>query len=412
MSRFFDYQQFFSKQLQDLKSESRYRTFLPLGRACEDLPYAWAIVNGVQKKIVSWCSNDYLGMSAHPSVIQAATRTMQTRGVGAGGTRNIAGTHYEILELENALAEIQSKEAALVFSSGYAANEAALAALGRVLPSCVFISDEENHASIIRGMAASKAERIVFRHNDVSHLKEILSSIPTERPKIVVFESVYSMSGDFAKLVDIIIAAKEAGALVYVDETHGVGIYGDNGAGVCYEFGVNEHVDIIQGGLGKGYGVIGGFISGSKEIVDIVRSFGSAFIFTTALPPMICSAATASVNHLASSSIERMKHRENVRKAKTIFKLKGIPMLDSPSHIIPVMIKDSKLCKEISDRLLTEFNIYIQPINYPTVPKGHERLRITPTPMHSDELILDLAEALEQILKEEQLLKIPEMLVA
>ncbi len=372
----FDFEAYLRGVIGELKDEGRYRTFVSLAKIKP--PY----VETEYGLVTNWCSNDYLGMSVHPKVCEAAKITLDKRGVGAGGTRNIAGTHPEIINLENTIREVTEKESSLVFSSGYAANEAALAALGRVLPDCVFFSDEENHASMIRGMAASKAKREVFRHNDVNHLRELLSGYPSSIPKIVVFESVYSMSGSFGDLVPLIETAKEFGALVYVDETHGVGLYGEKGAGLCQELGVLEFVDVIQGGLGKGYGVIGGFIAGSNLIVDTVRSFGSAFIFTTALPPMVCAAANASVRHLSESQTERALHRRNVKLLKD--KLKGLSVLKTPSHIVPVMIRDSFLCKQISDRLLNEFKIYIQPINYPTVPRGEERLRITPTPLHSE----------------------------
>lgn len=388
----FDFEAYLRGVIRELKDEGRYRTFVSLSKIKP--PY----VETEFGLVTNWCSNDYLGMSVHPKVCEAAKSTLEKRGVGAGGTRNIAGTHPEIIDLENTIKEVTEKESSLVFSSGYAANEAALAALGRVLPNCVFFSDEENHASMIRGMAASKAKREVFRHNDVNHLRELLSAYPSSIPKIVVFESVYSMSGSFGDLVPLIETAKEFGALVYVDETHGVGLYGEKGAGLCQELGVLEFVDVIQGGLGKGYGVIGGFIAGSSLIVDTVRSFGSAFIFTTALPPMVCAAANASVLHLSESQTERALHRRNVKILKE--KLKGLSVLKTPSHIVPVMIRDSFLCKQISDRLLKEFKIYIQPINYPTVPRGEERLRITPTPLHSDADIDHLVSALRSVLPE------------
>lgn len=388
----FDFDSYLKGVIGELKDEGRYRTFVSLSKIKP--PY----VETEYGLVTNWCSNDYLGMSVHPKVCEAAKTTLEKRGVGAGGTRNIAGTHPEIINLENTIREVTEKESSLVFSSGYAANEAALAALGRVLPNCVFFSDEENHASMIRGMAASKAKREVFKHNDVSHLRELLSEYPSSIPKIVVFESVYSMSGSFGDLVPLIETAKEFGALVYVDETHGVGLYGEKGAGLCQELGVLEFVDVIQGGLGKGYGVIGGFIAGSNLIVDTVRSFGSAFIFTTALPPMVCAAANASVEHLSKSQTERVLHRKNVKLLKE--KLKGLSVLKTPSHIVPVMIRDSFLCKQISDRLLKEFKIYIQPINYPTVPKGEERLRITPTPLHSESDIDHLVSSLRAVIPE------------
>lgn len=391
----FDFESYLRGVIGELKDEGRYRTFVPLAKT---RPPYFETEYGL---VTNWCSNDYLGMSVHPKVTDAAHRTIETRGVGAGGTRNIAGTHPEIVNLERAIQRVSEKEASLVFSSGYAANEAALAALGRVLPNCVFFSDEENHASMIRGMAASKAKREVFRHNDAKHLRDLLKSYPDHQPKIVAFESVYSMSGSFGDLVPLIETAKEFGALVYVDETHGVGLYGERGSGLCEELGVLEFVDVIQGGLGKGYGVIGGFIAGSSLIVDTVRSFGSAFIFTTALPPLICEAARCAVEHLSTSQVERSKHREIVKLTKSKLIEAGLPVLKTPSHIVPVMIRDSFKCKAISDRLLKEFKIYLQPINYPTVPKGEERLRITPTPLHSLSDIDHLVSSLKIVLQEE-----------
>lgn len=392
-----DYSTFFDNALQGLKSEGRYRYFLNIKRLCGDFPYALYQKGDVSQKIVVWCGNDYLGMGQHEEVVQAMHTAVDSFGVGSGGTRNISGTTAAHVALEAELAELHQKESALVFTSGYVANEAALNTLASHLPNCVVISDENNHASIIQGIRNSRAEKIIFRHNDVAHLRQILEHLPYERPKIVVFESIYSMDGDIGHIKEICALAREFNAITYLDEVHGVGMYGPTGAGVAEERGLQNEVDIIQGTLGKAFGLIGGYVAGNRRIIDFIRSFASGFIFTTSLPPAVCAAAKTSVHYLRHHGELRERHQRNVMLVKQKLQQYSIPFMDNESHIVPVMVKGAQRCKNIADRLLEDYNIYVQPINYPTVPKGYERLRVTPSALHTEEMIDQLVGALQQI---------------
>lgn len=393
----FDYDKAFDGLIDALHEEGRYRVFTALERRVGQAPKAlWHSGDEIPEDVTVWCSNDYLGMSQHPVVLQAMHSALQSRGGGAGGTRNIAGHSDLIDDLQTALAKTRNKEAALLFTSGYVSNETALSTIAGFLPGCVVFSDAGNHASMIHGISCSKANKHVFRHNDVDHLRDLLKQTPAHLPKLVAFESVYSMSGDFGRIEAIIEVAKEFGAITYLDETHSVGIYGDQGGGLAQELGLLDQIDIIQGGLGKGYGIVGGFIAGSAKIVDVVRSYGRGFIYTTALPPVVVAGALASVNHLALNSVERMRHRAAVKMTKESLANCGFSMRPSPSHIIPLMIGDSVRCKQISEYLLNEERVYLQPINYPTVARGTERLRITPTPFHTKAHIDHLTQALKR----------------
>ena len=393
----FNYNQAFEQLLANLHAEGRYRVFTPLERQVGKAPYAlWHAPDGSRRKVTVWCSNDYLGMSQHPAVMQAMRDALESRGGGAGGTRNISGNSEMIEELQDLLASTRGKEAALVFTSGYVANETALSTLAGCLENCVVFSDAGNHASMIHGISSSRAEKKIFRHNDPEHLRTLLSEVPFSVPKIIAFESVYSMSGDVGKIETILDLAEEFNALTYLDETHAVGIYGNQGGGLAQELNLADRVDIIQGGLGKGYGILGGFIAASSKLVDVVRSYGRGFIYTTALPPISVAGALASVRHLSQSSVERMRHRAAVKMTKESLADCGFSIRPNNSHIIPVMVGDSVRCKQITDYLLNEENIYIQPINYPTVARGSERLRITPTPAHSKADCENLSAALKR----------------
>ena len=399
------YDSLFDTAISALKKEGRYRVFADVERRVGEAPYAFFRSNGEIKKVTVWCSNDYLGMSHHPVVINAMRDELERHGAGAGGTRNISGNHHTIIELEASLAHLHQKEAALVFSSGYVANQTALSALGNVLPGVIIFSDGDNHASMIEGIRHSKAERKVFRHSDVEHLESLLKEADPSRPKLVAFESVYSMGGDIAPIAEIIAVSKKYNALTYIDETHAVALYGSNGGGVVEALGLLDEIDCLQGGLGKGYGVVGGFITGGAKLIDVVRSYGAGFIFTTTIPPVVARGALASVEYLKQSAAERRLFMQQVERTRTVLKKYGIPYMSEESHIIPIPVGDSRLCKQISDRLMSDFNIYIQPINYPTVPKGTERLRVTPTPLHSDEMIDHLAHSLDQIWQDVELKK-------
>jgi 5-aminolevulinate synthase len=399
------YDTIFDTALSTLKQEGRYRVFANLERRVGEAPYAFYRNNGAIEKVTVWCSNDYLGMSHHPAVLHAMKDCLEYNGAGAGGTRNISGNHHTIVELEAELASLHKKDAGLVFSSGYVANETALSALGNILKDGVIFSDADNHASMIEGIRHSKAERHVFRHSDPEHLESLLKKTAINRPKLVAFESVYSMGGDIAPIADILELCKRYNALSYIDETHAVALYGTQGGGVVEALGLLDEVDCLQGGLGKGYGVVGGFITGHSKLIDVVRSYGAGFIFTTSIPPVIATGALASVRYLRESASERRLMMQQVQRTRAVLKRVGIPTMCEESHIIPVLVGDSALCKSISDRLLQEFRIYIQPINYPTVPRGSERLRITPTPLHADDMIEELGAALGQIFRELELLQ-------
>ena len=389
-----DYQQHFVNALERLKGEARYRSFARIERKAGAFPTAtWHRPEG-PRDIVVWCSNDYLGMGQHPDVVRAMVETAQATGVGAGGTRNISGTSRAVVELETELADLHGKDAALVFTSGYVSNQTGISTIARLMPGCVILSDALNHNSMIEGVRQSGAEKLIFRHNDLAHLEELLRGIAPERPKLIVFESVYSMDGDVSPIGAICDLAERYGAMTYLDEVHAVGMYGARGGGIAERDGVMARVDVIEGTLGKAFGVLGGYVAGSTEVVDAIRGYAPGFIFTTALPPPVAAAASASVRHLKRSTAEREAQARQVARTKASLADAGIPVLPGTTHIVPVMVGDAARCKAASDRLLEKHGIYIQPINYPTVPRGTERLRITPTPCHDDRLIAQLTRAL------------------
>lgn len=391
-----DYSSFFHKSLEHLKLEGRYRYFKKIERCCGDFPHAYLYQQDLAKeKIIVWCGNDYLGMSQNPHVIEAMKATIDKVGTGSGGTRNISGTTIFHEQLEHEIASLHGKESALVFTSGYVANEATLTTLGRMLPNCAYISDADNHASIIQGIRYSGAEKHIFKHNDLTDLENCLKKIDHARPKIIVFESIYSMSGNVAPIGEICRLARQYNALTYLDEVHGVGMYGEHGAGVAEQMHLMEEVDIIQGTLGKAFGLIGGYIAAKKEITDFIRSFASGFIFTTSLPPCIAAGAVASIQYLKTHDKERRQQQENVANLKRQFQARGIHFLDNKSHIVPVIIGDAHTCKELADYLLTKHHVYVQPINYPTVPKGTERLRLTPSAVHTPAMVDHLVQAVD-----------------
>jgi 5-aminolevulinate synthase len=392
-----DYQGFFRSALDTLKDERRYRVFADIERLAGRFPAAlWHNPNGA-REIVVWCSNDYLGMGQHPAVVAAMTETAQRMGAGAGGTRNISGNSHPLVLLEAELADLHGKEAALAFTSGYISNQAGIATIARLIPDCLILSDAFNHNSMIEGVRQSGREKAIFRHNDLAHLEELLVRAGRERPKLIVFESVYSMDGDIAPIQRICDLAERHGAMTYLDEVHAVGMYGPRGGGVAERDGAMHRIDVIEGTLAKGFGVMGGYIAASAASVDAVRSYAPGFIFTTALPPAAAAAAAASVRHLKCSSVEREAQRRQVALTKAALARAGLPLLTTDTHIVPVMVGDAEACKAATDRLLDRHGIYIQPINYPTVRRGTERLRITPTPFHSDAHIEALAEALVEV---------------
>lgn len=391
-----NYNDFFKKSIDDLKLENRYREFVNLERICGEFPYAINKANN--KKIIIWCSNDYLGMGQNPLAINKAQLAISKFGIGAGGTRNISGNSYAITELENLVAKLHNKDAGLVFSSGYVANDASIQALVKIIPELIIFSDSKNHASIIAGIRNSLAKKHIFQHNNIDDLYNLIKSYPLNHPKLIVFESVYSMDGDFGNIYDIIEIAKKYNALTYIDEVHAVGLYGKNGAGKSAELNLQHEIDIIQGTFAKGYGAIGGYISASDFIVDAIRSSASPFIFSTAMPPAIASAIISNVKHLMESSIEREKLFKNVAKIKQKLLANNIKIVDNNSHIISIKIGDALKAKLISTKLLNEYNIYIQHINYPTVAKGDERLRLTASSLHDDKMIDDLILALTQVI--------------
>jgi 5-aminolevulinate synthase len=377
-----DFASHFQSQLDALKAEGNYRTFADLERRCGAFPKANRHGNSVEEVTV-WCSNDYLGMGQHPEVVAAMIDTVRSCGTGAGGTRNIGGNSVQHRRLEVELADLHGKEAALLFTSGYVSNWAALSTLGARIPNAVILSDEMNHASMIEGIRHSRADKVLWKHNDWRDLDRKLHAVG-DRPKIVAFESVYSMDGDIAPIREIVEVCEAHGALSYIDEVHAVGMYGDHGGGVTEREGLAHRIDVIEGTLGKAFGCVGGYITGTTALVDFVRSFSSGFIFTTALPPAVAAAASTSIRHLKASGEERARQKANVAKVRARLDRAGIPHMANDSHIIPVMIGDPVKCRMISDILMSDWGIYVQPINYPTVPKGTERLRITPGPHHTD----------------------------
>ena len=392
-----NYENFFKNSLSTLKNQGNYRTFADLEKIASNFPMALNYQDDQVKNVTVWCSNDYLAMSKNPIVVDNMIEAIKKVGAGSGGTRNISGTnHYHVL-LERELCYLHQKESALLFNSGYLANLTSLSTLGKKLPDCVFFSDEKNHASMIQGMKSSGCKKVIFKHNDINDLEEKIKMNLKHKSKIIVFESVYSMDGDFSPIKQIISLAKKYNALTYLDEVHAVGIYGKRGAGVAEKDGVMREVDIIQGTLAKAFGVIGGYITGNKYLIDFIRSFASGFIFTTSLPPCIASGAYSAIRHLKFSEKERIGLFEVIKETKLHLNKFKIPFIDNKSHIIPVIIGDPKLCKEASQILLHDFNIYVQPINFPTVPQGTERLRITASPYHTKKMIKDLAEALKSV---------------
>ena len=394
-----DYKKIFRESLDELKNDGNYRIFADLEKIAGNFPQALNYKDNSVSEVTVWCSNDYLGMSQNDIVIESMIEAVKKVGAGSGGTRNISGTnHYHVL-LERELCYLHQKEAALLFNSGYLANQATLSTLGKKLPDCVFFSDEKNHASMIQGMRNSGAKKIIFDHNNINDLENKLK-INKSKSKVIVFESVYSMDGNFSPIEEICDLAKKYNALTFLDEGHAVGIYGKRGAGVAEDRGVMERIDVIQGTLAKAFGVIGGYITGNRDLIDFIRSFASGFIFTTSLPPCIAAGAYSSIRHLKFSDEEREKMFFIVNKLKSFLKKNEIPFLDNGSHIVPVIIGDAKLCKKASNILLDNYKIYVQPINHPTVPKGTERLRITASPNHTERMVKDLANALKNVFLE------------
>ena len=392
-----DYRGYFTAALQRLRAERRYRVFADLERIAGRFPHAlWHSPHGA-KNVVIWCSNDYLGMGQHPKVVGAMVETATRMGTGAGGTRNIAGNNHPLVELERELADLHGKETALVFTSGYVSNETGISTLARLMPNCLILSDAWNHNSMIEGVRQAHCEKQIFRHNDVAHLEQLLALADPLRPKLVVFEGLYSMDGDVAPVGPISDLAARYGAMTYIDEVHAVGMYGPRGGGIAEREGVMDRIDVVEGTLAKAFGCLGGYIAGSSALIDAVRSYAPGFIFTTALPPSVCAAAMAAIRHLKSSNWERERLQERAARTKAVLAAAALPVMSNPTHIVPVFVGEPERCKQASDLLLSEHGIYIQPINYPTVPRGTERLRVTPSPYHDDALIDRLAEALVDV---------------
>lgn len=390
-----NYDDAFTDALNAVRREGRYRVFADIVRKRGDFPNAVHYTAQGPKPVTVWCSNDYLGMGQHPDVIAAMHAAVDEAGAGSGGTRNISGTTHYHVELERELADLHGKEASLLFTSGYISNDATLSTLGNVLPNCVIYSDALNHASMIEGIKHSRAHRRIWRHNDLAHLEELLKGDDPRGPKVIAFESVYSMDGDIAPIGAICDLAAKYNALTYLDEVHAVGMYGARGAGVAERDGVMHRVDVIEGTLAKGFGIMGGYIAATSKFVDVVRSYAPGFIFTTSIPPVLAAGALASVRHLKRSSVERLAHQERAATLKRMLSEAGLPVMPSESHIVPVLVGDPVACKTVSDVLLHDHAIYVQPINYPTVPRGTERLRFTPTPFHSDDKMRELVAALD-----------------
>lgn len=399
----FNYHTHFEECIDGIKREGRYRRFANLERIAGRFPKAIYRpedgngIKGAPREVTIWCSNDYLGMGQHPVVINAAREALEACGAGAGGTRNISGTTRYHVELEESLADLHGKEAALVFSSGYVSNEGSIGTLGKLMPGCVIFSDAMNHASMIHGVRDSKCEKHIFRHNDVEHLEALLKAVDPKRPKLIVFESVYSMDGDIAPIAEICDLAEKYNAMTYIDEVHAVGLYGPRGGGVAEERGLTDRIDIIEGTFGKAYGCMGGFITGRAAVVDAIRSFASSFIFTTSLPPSVLAAARASVEHLKVSDIERQRAWRNARHLKARLDAADLPYMKGESHIVPLVVGEPNCCREVSNLLMDHYNVYVQPINYPTVPRGTERLRLTATAAHSLEMVDEMADILTHL---------------
>ena len=392
-----NYESFFAEKIGDLKSEGRYRVFADLEREYGNFPVAKNYQSKGAEKVTVWCSNDYLGMGQNSLVVDAMREALERCGAGAGGTRNISGTnHYHIL-LEEELADLHQKEASLIFTSGYVANLTTLSTIGQMLPNCVILSDSNNHNSMIAGIRHSRSEKIIFKHNDIVDLENKLIGLDKNRPKVIAFESVYSMDGDIAPIKEICDLAEKYGALTFLDEVHAVGLYGANGAGVSERDNLMDRIDILQGTLAKGFGVVGGYIAASNNLCDFIRSYGDGFIFSTSMPPAVAAGALTSVKHVKAHPELRSQHQERAAKLKSMLGNAGIPFMPSVTHIVPVLVGDPVLCKQASDELLYNHSIYVQPINYPTVPRGTERLRFTPTPLHNDELMVNLVKALTTV---------------
>ncbi len=386
---------FFENKLDQLKNEGRYRVFADLERQAGNFPKAYVHRNGEVKEITVWCSNDYLGMGQNPKVLEAMRSALDEHGAGAGGTRNISGTnHYHVL-LEQELAALHGKEAALLFTSGYVSNMATLSTLAANMPNAIVFSDSDNHASMIEGIRHSRAEKRIFKHNDPEDLARLLAQAPANSTKIVAFESVYSMDGDVAPIAELCDVADKFGAMTYIDEVHAVGLYGPNGGGITDREGLSDRLTLIEGTLAKAFGVMGGYIAGSRALIDFVRSYSSGFIFTTALSPVLAAGALASVRHLRNSQEERVAHQAAARKLKTKLKAAGFPVMENDTHIVPLMVGNPTCCFYASEHLMDKYGIYVQPINYPTVPRGTERLRLTPTPYHTEADMDFLLDALD-----------------
>ena len=388
---------YFFEAISKLKEENRYRQFVNISRSCGNFPYA--INNSNNKQIIIWCSNDYLGMGQNKQAISEAKNALDLYGLGSGGTRNISGNSQILIELEHIIANLHDKENACIFASGYVSNDASIQALAKILPELIIFSDAKNHASIISGINNSKAKKHIFKHNDVEDLENLLKQYPLESNKIIIFESVYSMDGDFGKIAEIINLAKKYQSLTYIDEVHAVGLYGSRGGGLSQQLNLAKDIDLIEGTFAKGFGAIGGYIAGDMVVIDAIRSFASGFIFTTSLPPAIASAIISNVKHLEKSNVERENLHRNVKKLKSLLKANNINFVDNQSQIISIRIGDALRAQQISKKLLEDFNIYVQHINYPTVAKGDERLRITASALHTDKMIDDLAIALVKVLQ-------------